>query len=372
MLRCCRAGDPLKTRSITGLTATLFGLSAFAAGCIAWSEDSSGKLQSVGVPGVPVWTAQKPSPQALLAPGESSVAELAADGIGESAWLDELNRWRQAAGLQPVSENVELSDGSRQHAEYLLENAGAGGAAVASAGMAMGAAMHGETPGSPGFSEEGAQAAVGGRHVAGVMQTADIALGQRNQKGDIDSLLTTAFHRLSLLAPWAEAAGYGKVGEFPQRVAALVLPGRQGRDANLLVRFPPDGSKVPFDAMRGQEWPNSLAGCPGYQLPVGLPVTLQVVQPANLASYSITDQTTGDKLEACAFDALTYENPDPAEQAYAHQALSSFKAIVLIPRYPLQPGHQYQVAIEAGSDYRWSFAVEEGADQMTAQQTASP
>jgi hypothetical protein len=350
----------------------LLALSAFLAGCLAWTEDSSGKLQSVGLPGVPVWTAQKPSPQAALAPGESSTAELASDGIGGASWLDELNRWRQAAGLQAVGENLELSDGSREHAQYLLENAGVGGGSVARAGLVMGAAMHHESLGSPGFSEEGAQAAAGGRHVAGVMQTAVIALGARNQKADVDSLLVTPFHRLSLLAPWAEVAGYGKAGTFPQRVGAMALRGRQGRDAGVVVRFPPDGSKVPFAAMRAPEWPNPLSGCPGYALPVGLPISLQVARPANIASYSISDLTTGQKLDACAFDALTYENPDPAQKSYAHQALSASKAIILIPRYPLQPGHQYQVAIEAGEDYRWSFAVEENADQLAAQEIAAP
>ena len=32
------------------------------AGCFEWTEDSNGKLQSVGLPGLPVWKAQKPGP----------------------------------------------------------------------------------------------------------------------------------------------------------------------------------------------------------------------------------------------------------------------------------------------------------------------
>ena len=149
-------------------------------------------MQSVGLPGVPVWTAQKPSPHAPLSSTESAASELSRNETGGLSWLDELNTWRQAAGLEPVAENFQLSDGSRAHANYLLQNARQTGGPVASAGMAMGATMHAESPGSEGYSEAGARAAIGGPHVSGVMQAADIALGQRNPKADIDSLLDRA------------------------------------------------------------------------------------------------------------------------------------------------------------------------------------
>jgi hypothetical protein len=32
------------------------------AGCFEWTEDQNGNLKSVGLPGVPVWQAKKPSP----------------------------------------------------------------------------------------------------------------------------------------------------------------------------------------------------------------------------------------------------------------------------------------------------------------------
>ena len=179
------------------------------------------------------------------------------------------------------------------------------------------------------------------------------------------------FHRLSLLAPWAEVAGYGESGKSPDRVAAMALRGRQGRDANLVVRFPPEGSKMPFAIMPGSEWPNPLTACPGYTLPVGLPITLQLATPANLGPYSISDQTQGRELTACAFDAQTYENPDATQEAYARRALAGAKAIVVIPKYPLKPGHRYKVAIQAGGEYEWSFEVTGTADNPAVQNTAA-
>jgi hypothetical protein len=350
------------------LTVSAFALSALAIGCIAWTTNSQGNLQSVGLPGLPVWTAATPSPRAPMQAAQASAAELSSEETGGSPWLDELNYWRQAAGLEPVAQNLELSEGCHAHADYILENARTSGlTSVAAYGMSAGGAMHSESPGSPGFSEAGAHAAVGGRYVIGVMQTADLAFDM-NQKADIDGLLTVPFHRLSLLAPWAEVAGYGETGQFPDRVAALALRGRQGRNASAPVEFPPNGANVPFAAMREPEWPNPLTACPGYALPVGLPITLQLLHRANLSAYSLTDLTQGRELTACAFEAATYENPDPAQEAAARKGLVFSKAIVVIPRDPLTPGHKYKVAINSGSEYEWTFAVIPGADNATAQQ----
>jgi hypothetical protein len=356
----------LKKHYIYLITAMLLALTALAGGCIAWTEDPKGNLQSVGLPGVPVWTAPKPSAQAPAPPFQVQIAdaELARDETGGSAWLDELNHWRQATGLHPVAENRQLSEGCREHANYLLENARAGGASVVQAGMAMGAAMHRESPGAVGYSDQGAEAARGGRLVRGVMQTADVAFGQSNQQADIDSLLEVPFHRLSLLAPWAEVAGYGDAGQAPERVADLALRGRQARNTNA-VRFPPDGAKVPFAAMRALEWPNPLTSCRDYQLPVGLPITLQLVRPENIATYSITDLTASRELASCAFDSETYDNPDPTQEAYGRRVLAAANAIILIPKDPLQIGHRYQVKIQTIAVYPWSFEVAGGGGALT-------
>jgi len=138
------------------------------------------------------------------------------------------------------------------------------------------AAVHHEDPNSPYFSETGAQAAAGGRRVPGIFQAANIALEQTNPRADIDSLSLVPFHRLSLLAPWAEVAGYGEAVKFPELVATLALRGRPRRNVSTAIEFPPDGSIVPFASMSSPEWPNPLAACPGYRAPVGLPVSIQL------------------------------------------------------------------------------------------------
>jgi hypothetical protein len=42
-----------------------------------------------------------------------------------------------------------------------------------------------------------------------VMQAADVTFEGKGEADEIDSLLSGPFHRFSLLAPWAQIAGFG-------------------------------------------------------------------------------------------------------------------------------------------------------------------
>src|SRR5437899_9357909 len=100
----------------------------------------------------------------------------------------------------------------------------------------------------------------------------DLAFG-RDPVSDIDSLLEGPFHRISLIAPWATVAGYGAAGDFPRRAGGLVLRGLDSPNSSL-VKFPSDGSLVDAGYYFAREFPDPIAACPGYKLPVGLPITV--------------------------------------------------------------------------------------------------
>jgi len=100
----------------------------------------------------------------------------------------------------------------------------------------------------------------------------------------------------------------------------------------------------------------------------GNPFFRSLVKAANLGSYSITDLTAGRELASCAFDSETYDNPDATQEAAGRHALVASRAIILIPKDPLQTGHQYRVKIQAGADYEWRFEVAGSGDDVTAQQ----
>jgi hypothetical protein len=74
--------------------------------CIEWSTNSQGSLQSIGVPGIPVWQSPELSQQKMMAkegtlaaqPG-SVVDPDAANLVtvnSDDPWLTELNTWRTA------------------------------------------------------------------------------------------------------------------------------------------------------------------------------------------------------------------------------------------------------------------------------------
>jgi hypothetical protein len=334
-----------------GLLLTLLHLTS----CVEYSIDRQGNLQSIGVPGLPVWQTQtlaeqkrmaaegnlSASPGAMVDPTATRFRAIASD----ATWLVHVNRWRTAARVDPIGENSWLSLGSTQHAQYLVKNGPSDAAAFHRYMQALDAAAHTEEFGNPYWTGEGNEAG----------QYGGIAWG-KDSITDIDGLLIAPFHRLLILAPWAKVGGYGDYGSYPKRAEVLALRGATPVGIVQPVFFPPDGATMPTGAMVNAEFPNPLEACPGYTLPIGLPITVQVGASVRtqLKSYSLEDATTHSKVETCGIDAETY--PDP----YGQRVLSSYGAIVLIPRKPLASAHEYRVSINSHrSTYNWTFRIAE-------------
>src|SRR5665213_1531642 len=148
------------------------------AGCFEWKEDSQGNLKSFGVPGIPLWKAS-PSPVGGVVPNvanDSDPLQLDSTQTGASPdWLTELNRIRANSGLQPVGENVSLSNDCVAHARYLVENGPQDPAVFRQYTVALGAAAHKEDPANKFYTAAGAECAQGGRLKPLVLQAGDIA-----------------------------------------------------------------------------------------------------------------------------------------------------------------------------------------------------
>jgi len=276
------------------------------------------------------------------------------------AWLNELNRLRATGGLKPVAEDATLSRDCVAHAKYLVDQGPATEPQFEEYKAAIGLAAHHEDPASPHYSAAGAECAAGGKEAPGFSQSNDVAWG-RDPINDLDGLFYDApFHRLSLLAPWAAVAGYGTYGDYPRRVGTLALRGEGGIGSPLIL-FPTDGSTVPVGGIHSFEAPDPLASCPGYALPVGLPITVQLGSGyrGRMQSYSV--QGPSGAVETCGFDWITYRNPDPSTEEHARKVLRAFGAIVLVPRHPLANG-VYKVSVGTGRQtFEWSFTVASGS-----------
>jgi len=319
---------------------------------IEWSTNSQGQLQSVGLPGVPVWQTQTLAEQKRLAAEGTLAAQPGSEVDPEAAkltstysdadWLAEINRWREEAGVPPVGENVGLSTGAAEHAQYLVKSGPKSAEQFSAYVQAIDGAAHTENSDSPYYTQAGHEAA----------HTGDVAF-DRDPKADVRGLVEAPFHRLSILAPWVRVAGYGDYGTWPMRAATLVLRGSTPVGLTKPVFFPPDGSTV-TGMMKASEWPNPLDACPGYAFPVGTPITVQTGAfiKVSLESYSVQDESTGQAVETCGFDAMSYP------VSWGKKGLSSYGAVVLIPRQPLTKGHQYRVNVKTHQhEYTWSFRV---------------
>ena len=133
------------------------------------------------------------------------------------------------------------------------------------------------------------------------------------------------------------------------------------------IEFPPNNATVP-GKMSDAEWPNPLAACPGYDLPIGTPVTLQMgaFVKVQLESYEIVDETAGHEIETCGFDASTYT------QANGRGVLMNYGAVVIIPRKPLTPGHTYQVTVRTHRHVKtWNFRVRPSTNRRAPYDEAS-
>jgi len=287
----------------------------------------------------------------VVSAGESSITLTEPTAV--AAWLAALNRYRAMVGVAPVTADALLSRGDSLHSHYLAINY-----APQLPHLRLGADAHIEDPAKPGFTAEGAAAA----------RTSDVDWSwdpHRRPKPSwaIGNWMQVPFHRMQIISPYLRKVGYGTYCEGALCFAAL----NTGTDIDSQppipsawpkpLIFPADGSVIDISQFSA-EWPDPLTSCHDYTPPAGLPITLELghlIVP-EFSDYSITNVDDGALIEACAFDANTYVNPDTSAQTTARTVLRDFGAIVIVPRRPLPPS-RYKVTVSAGQGYSWSFSV---------------
>ncbi|HZC45076.1 MAG TPA: CAP domain-containing protein [Candidatus Acidoferrum sp.] len=266
-----------------------------------------------------------------------------------SSWIDRINFFRTGAGLSPIRENSDLSAAAAAHAHYLLLNFSED---IRSA-KPMSTEAYEERPGKSGYSAKGATAAPD-LQLAWGCSSYDVGM-------QIDHWIEGPFHRLAMLDPFLSEAGFGQVSSDGCWVAALRLPPppEEVKPYVRAVEFPPDGAAVALDWL-GLEAPDPLDSCPGYDRPVGLPITLQIGMRVETRLTAHSLMADGKLIEHCVFDAPSYLNADPKSQEYGRWNLRNAGAIVIVPRAPLRPDVRYSVSIIAHDrTYAWSFTVAE-------------
>jgi len=259
-----------------------------------------------------------------------------------SAWLERLNFYRAMAALPPVTEDAALSGAVRLHARYML---------------AHGVVQHSEDRRQRWATPEGDAA-------AGV---SNLAASTRATDGDewaVDLWMQAPFHALGMLDPALRTVGFAIAhadrGKLQTAAGLDVIRGRNLTvpEAAYPIVWPANGATVPI-AAHTAEYPNPLSACPGYEVPAGLPLIVQLGSgesvPVVTGSWIVDGETA---LEHCAFDETSYRNRDASQQQLGRRILASRNAIVLIPREPLTSGHRYRAVVEVnGRLIDWTFKI---------------
>jgi uncharacterized protein YkwD len=277
-----------------------------------------------------------------------------------SDWLGALNAYRAMVRLDPVTVDPKLSAGDLAHAKYLVMNY----AAEIARGESLGGEMHREDPSRPGYSEAGRDA---GLH-SDVNEWIAAAGNARTVSWSIDSWMTAPFHRANLLNPALHRVGYGEYCDRGVCVAVMntvdgaATPSAYGTTYERPIEFPSPIAPIALRELFG-EWPNPLTSCPGYSIPSGLPITLQIGAnvDAKLTAYSLvatSGAAAGTVEPACGFDATSYTNPDRLAQDIARGGLKGFGEVIVVPRKPLSSAAQYRVEMTVnGKRNEWSFST---------------
>lgn len=265
----------------------------------------------------------------------ASVALLVQSPIQAAAapgpWLDRLNAWRASTNLPPLVENTTWSQGDYNHSVYMVKDD---------------LVTHYEVSTEPYYTVDGDTAARNGN----IEVNSTTAFSDQQA---IDWWMGAPFHAMGMMDPRLTSTGFGSYREVKSGWQAGftldTLRGNSFTGGNFPVYFPGNGSSVPLTSYSGNEFPDPLQACPGYSVPVGLPVFVEI--GGNVATTATADSFTGNgaPLDHCVIDS---NNPAVGS------SLTYRGGVIVIPRLPLIAGVQYSVAVTVnGAPYKWTFTV---------------
>jgi hypothetical protein len=275
---------------------------------------------------------------------------------GEPAWLNEINYWRKAAGLQPVADQPAWDLGIKHHLTYLEKT-------PARYLTGQYASAHTENPASPYYTTDGAQEAASSDLAEGAACTTTEAL---------DIWLAAPFHAVGILR--AQLTQVALAVEPRKCYAGLdVIRGLDYSQpaASTPIIYPGPGSTTDLLTFGGEEPdPTQTCGWQGKQ--VGLPLVVLLPQaPAQSVTASLKGPTgtesTGNR-HLCVVDESTYHSSDPVYGPTGAEILKDDNAVFLIPRNPLRDGSYSAMLQQPGeADISWSFSARATSAQHTGE-----
>ncbi|MFZ5827894.1 MAG: S-layer homology domain-containing protein [Bacillota bacterium] len=267
---------------------------------------------------------------------QRAVAELPKPGPEELRALAWVNRYREAAGLAPLSYDVRLAAAALGHARYLVANP-----------EQVDKDGHGEVPGAPLFL--GVTVGDRARYFAYDGGSFEVINFVDRAEDAVDGWMDTLYHRIPLLHPGMSAMGYGVAGPLGKNVN-IIQSGPFGERGGI-IRWPFEGQSDVPPMWDGLESPDPFDLYPQVAKPVGYPITLTFggrPRSLRLTGWSLTGPDGA--VEVARFDPVN----DPRLE----------DTVSLIPIKPLTSNAAYTVRMQGEVDlgdgarpfdHRWSF-----------------
>ncbi len=245
--------------------------------------------------------------------------------------LQQINRYRAAAGVQPAQINPALDAAAESHVRYYDANRGNPGLA--------GMGLHSETAGKPEFT--GATMSDRARAAGYSGGTVTENAGYGALESALEWYMNSINHRLPLIHPSALDIGYEVSASSGFSIIDVGLR-RDELSITLPSVYPgPDATDVPI-SWDGGETPNPA---PGLSRPLGYPITV---------AFAIYQQV--------AWKSFALVDPDGQPVDIVISKTDWMRAAAIIPKKPLRPGTTYTVRVEAVADgepiaKEWTFTT---------------
>jgi hypothetical protein len=296
----------------------------------------------------PVSARPGPQPSGGVGPG---LATAAATAPPSPDWLTEINRYRAAAGLAPVSDQPDWDAGILDHLTYVAKTPKpqVDGAY---------ASLHTENPASAYYTAAGARAGSRSDLYFGADDLSPVAF--------VDGWLSAPFHAIGLLRARLTTVAFASAGNGGS--AGLdVISGLSsaGPATTRPILFPGDGMSTNLTRYTGSESPDPLETCgwggPGTDYGVPLIALLPKAPAAGLSAQvlgadgSVLSTANGS---LCVVDELTYRSSDSVYGPTGQQILHDDHAVLLIARTSYAAGRYTATITQTGrSAIAWSFIM---------------
>lgn len=297
---------------------------------------------------VRAWIARVLICMGLAVVGLSTVGlSAAAAGATGPTWLAEINKYRAAAGLSPVSDEPAWDLGIEHHLTYLEKT-------PHSYLTGQYASAHTENPASPYYTSDGATEA----------GYSDLDQGEAHSALQaVDIWLAAPFHAVGMLRaqltrvaladdPKTGYAGLDVIQGLDYSLPAATTP----------ILFPGPGVTTNLVSFGGES-PDPLETC-GWSptSAVGLPLIMLLPQaPAQGLTATLSGPREAESSgngQLCVVDEFTYHSSDPIYGPTGAEILQGDNAVFLIPRRALTTGtYSVSVSQPGQADIDWSFSA---------------